>query len=296
MKLDIPLTELTPASISRLLTLRECKVTEDTLTLTIDDTSAQDADHKGIVLMDLPEEDLLATVHPLVTDTKLLTRYNLYKVEVHYHEDRLTISAVCHEDRPFTLHYNKPPICKVKGRLGKLATMELLRLNKCRIIFNDFDEHSMLHLREAINVLIKDSRGLVSNIEVHFQKSECEIDVDALVMWFCIYRDLSPYLSSHVTFEKKHNARYVFTSMDKRHDQSEHDLFRSLARKGKRLYNKFSPFHETRQFSFQTQSWSMLIWNTVAGYDTSLTGSGRACTIGHKSRRLSSRWARRWKS
>ncbi|KAG8628449.1 hypothetical protein KVT40_004322 [Elsinoe batatas] len=198
---------------------------------------------------DLSREEFLMVVEPLVTDPELLTR----------------LGATCFNDRPFTVRIEAPGICGYDGPFGDLATMELLRLNHCRIVINDLDDHSMVHLHDALKHVVNKSQGTIRNIEVRFLFSECTTFSEMLMAWFVIFREHARYLSGVISFRhaRVHGCEDRDIFFDVMADEAvERRLIRRVARAAMGLYAQHGPPKETEDV-WRDEDWHGTVYGLI---------------------------------
>ncbi|KAF2219130.1 hypothetical protein BDZ85DRAFT_299085 [Elsinoe ampelina] len=224
-------------------------------------------EEKGIArsFQDLSREEFLTVVKALVTDPELLTRYEAPRDAPYRAEHRLQVGATCFNDRPFVIRMEAPGICSYDGPLGELATMELLRLNRCRIVINDLDYHSMVHLHDTVKHVVSISRAMVKNIEVRFLFSKASLTSDMLMAWFIIFREYAEYLSGKVSFDHERardceNRDIIFDVMAD--EEAERCLIRRIAKTAKDLHAQYGPPRDAEDI-WREENWDSLVYSLI---------------------------------
>ncbi|KAF2219131.1 hypothetical protein BDZ85DRAFT_299086 [Elsinoe ampelina] len=96
--------------------------------------------------------------------------------------------------------------------------------------------------------VIGKSDGLVKQIEVHLFLSRAPLEVDALMVWFTVFRQYAPYLSGKVHFGEKRCVHGIHDGEEEEAEQddetNERYLIRRITRAGMDMYAKLGPVVE----------------------------------------------------
>ncbi|KAF2219132.1 hypothetical protein BDZ85DRAFT_306618 [Elsinoe ampelina] len=210
------------------------------------------------------EEELLVALKPIVTSRDLLTQYTASFQAPHKFDYRLEVSATCDKNHYFVPRYLKPEICEWPEPIGTLTTKELFRQNRCRIMVEDLDDHSLMHLRGVIRFIIEKSRGTAKEIEIRFLHSRCIWSAKMLMEWFTIFREFGHYLSGHISFDEQRSSvvGILYYTQDplevSNHEKQEKRFLRHMAKSGIALHNQHGPVRGIDQ-EWQDEDWVRVV-------------------------------------
>lgn len=135
---------------------------------------------------------------------------------------RCQIPGDCETNSRETL--DKPGICQLQGRLGRIALTEFLEHKRFVLVLSNFDAHSLQHAVKTFDVYTTKSCHRLTDVDIYFRNCGCDLSLDNLVKWVLLFRAHHKVLSGILHFSS------VFCSNPHQNKENEEKLLRDLAK------------------------------------------------------------------
>ncbi|PSK59213.1 hypothetical protein B9Z65_3537 [Elsinoe australis] len=128
---------------------------------------------------------------------------------------------------------DKPGICQLQGRLGRIALTKFLEQRKFVLVLSNFDAHSLQHAVKTLDDYTIKSCHRLTDVDIYFRNCGCDLSLENLAKWVLLFRTYHKALSGTLHFSG------IFCSNPHQNKDSEENLLRDLARIA--LHDKATP-------------------------------------------------------